>query len=105
MLKDLHTSLVCIDYLFEHAHIQLEVPRRFNRANWDPFHNPLDRIRKRLETDFSQFTVQFSIMRNFAKQHVSFFARIISKVSAFTVSQYLNSINSRPIGRIKYALA
>ncbi len=31
--------------------------------------------------------------------------RIISKVSALTVSQYLNKINNRPIGRIKYALA
>ena len=29
----------------------------------------------------------------------------ISKVSAFTVSQYLNTINNRPVGRIKYALA
>ena len=39
------------------------------------------------------------------KQHVGFFTRIISKVTAFTVSQYLNLINNRPIGRIKYALA
>ena len=105
MLKDLHISLVCIDNFFEHAHIQLEVPRRFNRSNWEPFHNPLDRLRKRVEIDFSQLTAQFSNMRNFVKQYVSIFARIISKVSAFIVSQYLNNINNRPVGRIKYALA
>lgn len=32
------------------------------------------------------------------------FARIISKVSAMTALQYVNYINGKPIGRIKYAL-
>ena len=91
--------------LFESAHIELEVPYRLNQKNWKPFHKPFAKVRKRVETDFSQFTDQFNIMRNYAKQHVGFFTRIISKVSAFTVSQYLNLINNRPIGRIKYALA
>ena len=91
--------------LFESAHIQLEVPYRLNQKNWKPFHKPFAKARKRVETDFSQFTDQFNIMRNYAKRHIGFFTRIISKVSAFTVSQYLNSINNRPIGRIKYALA
>lgn len=44
-------------------------------------------------------------MRNYAKDWLGFFTRIISKVSALTVAQYLNKINNRPIGRIKYALA
>ncbi len=44
-------------------------------------------------------------MRNYAKDYRGFFTRIISKVSAFTVSQYINKINDKPIGRIKYALA
>ena len=91
--------------LFESAHIRLEVPYRLNQKNWEPFYKPFGKVRKRVETDFSQFTDQFNIIRNYAKQHVGFFTRIISKVSAFTVSQYLNSINNRPIGRIKYALA
>ena len=91
--------------LFESARIQLEVPFHLNQKNWKPFYKPFGRIRKRVETDFSQFTDQFNIMRNYAKLHVGFFTRIISKVSAFTVSQYLNIINNRPIGRIKYALA
>ena len=101
MLKDLHISLICIYNLFEHAHIQLEMPRRFNCTNWKPFHIPLDRIRKRVETNFSQFTAQFSVMRNFAMQHVGFFTRIIGKVSFFVVSQYLNIINNSPIGIMK----
>ena len=32
------------------------------------------------------------------------FTRIIGKISALTVSQYVNYINNKPIGRIKYAL-
>ncbi len=31
-------------------------------------------------------------------------ARIIGKVSAMTVLQYINYINGKPVGRIKYAL-
>lgn len=32
------------------------------------------------------------------------FARIIGKISALTILQYVNFINDKPIGRIKYAL-
>ena len=91
--------------LFESASIQLEVPYRYNQKDWKPFHKPFAKARKRLETNFSQFTDQFNIMRNYAKDYQGFFTRIISKVSAFTVSQYINKINDKPIGRIKYALA
>ena len=52
-----------------------------------------------------KFSDQFNIMSNYAKDYRGFFTRIISKVSAFTVSQYINKINDKPIGRIKYALA
>ena len=91
--------------LFETAHINLEVPYRSNQKDWKPFHKPFAKARKRIETIFSQFDDQFNIMRNYAKDYIGFFTRIISKVSALTVSQYLNKINNRPIGRIKYALA
>lgn len=84
---------------------QLEVPYRYNQKDWKPFHKPFARARKRLETNFSQFTDQFNIMRNYAKDYRGFFTRIISKVSAFAVSQYINKMNDKPIGRIKFALA
>ena len=91
--------------LFETAHISLEVPYRCNQKDWKPFYKPFGKARKRIETIFSQFTDQFNIMRNYAKDWLGFFTRIISKVSALTVAQYINKINNRPIGRIKYALA
>ena len=35
---------------------------------------------------------------------ITLFARIISKVSALTVLQYVNFINNKPIGKVKYVL-
>lgn len=64
----------------------------------------LSKARKRIETLFSQLTDQFLVIRNYAKITNGLFARIIGKISALTILQYVNFINNRPIGRIKYAL-
>ena len=66
---------------------------------------PFAKARKRIETDFLQMCDQFMICRNYTKQAVGLFARIIGKVRAITAMQYLNHINNKPIGRVKYALA
>ena len=47
---------------------------------------------------------QFLFVRNYAKNVDGLFARIIGKISAFTVLQYINKTNNKPIGQIKYAL-
>ena len=70
-----------------------------------PFHKFFAKARKKSRDTFSQFDVQFNIMLNYAKEYIGLLARIISKVSALIVSQYLNIINNQSIGRIKYALA
>ena len=57
-----------------------------------------------IETIFSQLTDQFLVIRNYAKITNGLFARIIGKISALTILQYVNFINDKPIGRIKYAL-
>ena len=90
--------------LFETVQIHLEVPYRLNQKDWKPTFKPFAKARKRVETLFSQLDDQFMVCRNYAKQQVGLFARIISKVSAMTVLQYINFINNKPIGRIKYAL-
>ena len=66
---------------------------------------PFAKARKRVETAFSQLNDQLMMMRNYAKQTGGFFARIIGKISVFTVLQYINKINNKPIGRVKYALS
>lgn len=44
------------------------------------------------------------IIRNYAKDTDGLFTRIIEKISALTILQYINYKNEKPIGRIKYAL-
>lgn len=90
--------------LFETAHIRLECPYRVNQKNWKPTFIPFAKARKRIETLFSQLTGQFMTIRNYAKITNGLFARIIGKISALTVLQYINYINGKPIGRVKYAL-
>ena len=75
-----------------------------NQKDWKPTFPPFAKARKRVETLFSQMVDQFMLCRNYAKQQVGLFARIISKVSALTILQYINFINNKPIGRVKYAL-
>ena len=91
--------------LFETANIRLECPYRLNQKNWRPTFIPFAKARKRIETVFSQLTDQFMTIRNYAKETTGLFARIIGKISALTVLQYVNFINGKPIGRIKYALS
>jgi len=56
------------------------------------------------ETVAGKLTDQFLVIRNYAKETCGLFARIIGKISALTVLQYVNYINGKPLGRIKYAL-
>ena len=62
------------------------------------------KTRKRIETIFSQLTDLLLVIRNNAKTTIVLFARVIGKISALTILQYVNFINNKPIGRIKYAL-
>jgi hypothetical protein len=90
--------------LFETVRIKLSVPYRSNQKNYQPIFKPFARARKRIETVFSQLDDQFMLVRNYAKQQVGLFVRVLAKISAFTVLQYFNKINNNPIGQVKYAL-
>lgn len=90
--------------LFETANIRLNTPARSNQKNAKPFPTIFRKVRKRIETNFSQLCDQFLFIRNYAKNVDGLFMRIIGKISAFTVFQYINKTNNKPIGQIKYAL-
>jgi len=58
--------------------------------------------RKRIETLFSQLCDQFMIRRNYAKSFRGFKTRILAKITAMTIIQYINKfIFNRPINNIK----
>lgn len=92
--------------LFETAGIQLEVPLRSNQKEQKPVIRILKKVRKRIETVFSQLCDQFMIQRNYAKSFTGFKSRILAKITGFTILQFLNKfINHQPVGRVKHALA
>lgn len=90
--------------LFEVANITLEVPYRLNQKNWRPPSWAYKRFRKRIETIFSQLNDNLMMIRNYAKQSCGLFTRMAGKIAAMTFMQYVNFINHRPIGQIKYSL-
>lgn len=92
--------------LFETARIELQVPLRNNQKQQKPVTGILKKIRKRIETVFSQLCDQFMIQRNYAKSFNGFKSRILSKITGFTILQFLNKfIYNQPVGRVKHALA
>lgn len=90
--------------LFEVANISLEVPYRLNQKNWRPPAWAYKRFRKRIEAVFSQLNDNLMMIRNYAKQPCGLFTRTAGKIAAMTFMQYVNFINYRPIGQIKYSL-
>ena len=92
--------------LFETAKIQLEVPLRNNQKEQKPVIRILKKIRKRIETVFSQLCDQFMIQRNYAKSFAGFKSRILAKITALTTLQFLNKfVYLKPVSRVKHALA
>ncbi len=62
--------------------------------------------RKRIETLFSQLCDQFRIRQNFDKTFKGFKTRILSKITAVTVIQYLNKfVFNRPINNLNVNLS
>ena len=91
--------------LFTHSNINLSIPMRKNQENFTPFSKTKAKIRKRIETNFSQLNDQFSWSVNHAKSFLGLATRLLSKITAFTMIQYLNLfIFNRKINKIKVNL-
>lgn len=92
--------------LFETIQIKLQTPMRKNQSNYNKQPYVFRKNRKRIETLFSQLCDQFRIRQNFAKSFIGFKTRILSKVTAITVIQYLNKfVFNRPINHLKVNLS
>lgn len=91
--------------LFDSNSISLETPPRKNQVNPKPFSHQFSKTRKRIETLFSQLCDQFMIRRNYAKSFKGFSARIISKITALTVIQWINKRNGNNINNLKIVIS
>ena len=88
--------------LFQSVNIKLETPKRTNQKNYKKQPYIFRKTRKRIETLFSQLCDQFLIRRNYAKTFEGFKTRILAKITALTLVQYINKfIFDRPINNIK----
>ena len=76
--------------LFETANIVLETPMRMNQKNYKKQPYIFRKSRKRIETLFSQLCDQFKIRNNYAKSFEGFKTRILAKITALTLVQYIN---------------
>jgi hypothetical protein len=91
--------------LFEKCKIKLNTPMRNNQKNYKKQPYIFRKKRKRIETLFSQLCDQFMIRRNYAKSFQGFKTRILSKITALTVVQYINKfIFGRNINNIKISI-
>ena len=83
--------------LFQTVNIKLETPKRTNQKNYKPQPYIFRKSRKRIETLFSQLCDQFRIRNNYAKTFEGFKTRILAKITALTLVQYINKfIFDRP---------
>ena len=87
--------------LFDTAAIQLAIPKRVNQIDFKPFNPIFRKTRKRIETLFSQLCDQFMIRRNYAKSFNGFATRILSKITALTMIQWINLRNENHLNNLK----
>jgi Transposase DDE domain len=90
--------------LFNSCQVNLQTPKRANQVR-ESYPVIFKRMRKRIETLFAQLCDQFMLRRNYAKTINGLSVRILSKITAVTLLQYINSKNNKPINHLKYALA
>jgi len=91
--------------LFSSCNSKLDPPKRTNQKDHQNWHPIFRKSRKRIETLFSQLCDQMMLKRNYAKSLNGLKTRLISKIAAVTVLQYINRQQSKPINHLKHALA
>jgi hypothetical protein len=91
--------------LFDTAAIRLETPKRRSQLDFAPFNPVLRKARKRIETLFSQLCDQFMIRRNYAKSFQGLSTRILSKLTALTLIQWLNQRNGNHLNNLKIIIS
>jgi len=89
--------------LFNSCQVNLQTPKRANQEK-EPYPAIFKRMRKRIYL-FTQLCYQFMLRRNYAKTILGLSVRILSKITAVTLLQFIISKNNKPINHLKYALA
>jgi len=76
--------------LFEKYNLLIKTPKRINQKDYVRQPAVFRRVRKRIENFFSQMHDQFKINRNYARSFKGLATRILSKITGYTVLQFIN---------------
>ena len=88
--------------LFTENQIKLPVPMRNNQHTFVSYPKVKSKIRKRIETVFSQFDMK----QNLAKTFQGLAVRMLSKITSFTMIQFLNKCSfNRTMNKTKIDLS
>ncbi len=91
--------------LFKTNRLLLETPKRRNQKNYRKYPAVFRRVRKRIETFYSQMHDQFKILNNYAKTFRGLAVRILSKITGYTLVQYLNKYEfGNQLCHVKHAI-
>jgi hypothetical protein len=91
--------------LFETYSVKLITPNRANMKGQTMWTKSKAYHRKKIETRFSQLDDQFMAKRNYAKTSDGLITRLVCKLSAVAILQFVNFSNQKSLNRIKSALA
>jgi hypothetical protein len=91
--------------LFHQCNIRLKTPCRSNQHEQTQWHPVFRKSRKIIETLFSQLCDQMMLRRNYAKSLNGLTTRLITKIAAATLLQWINYQQQKPINHLKHALA
>lgn len=89
--------------LFTEYDVELIVPYRRNQKGFKPTDPKLGRKRRRIEVMFAQLCDQFKLKKNYAKTFSGVFTRVVSKLAAIAVLQWVNLEKGRPLNHIRHA--
>lgn len=94
--------------LFEEHRLLLKTPMRANQKPFVSQPAVFRKVRKRIETFFSQLYDQFKVNRNYAKSFAGLATRILSKITGYTLLQFLNktelNVDSSDLCKVKHVL-
>ncbi|MCF0075581.1 hypothetical protein LZD49_34225 [Dyadobacter sp. CY261] len=90
--------------LFQQAGVKMITPLKANMKIKNFWNHQCRKIRKTIETLFSQLCDQQLLKRNYAKTSDGLFARIVAKIASVSILKTINSLASKPLGRIKHPL-
>ena len=85
--------------LFEEHGLLLKTPKRINQKDYAKQPAIFRKMRKRIETFFSQLYDQFKINRNYAKSFIGLATRILSKITGYTLLQFINKFELKTDGQ------